>query len=1088
MNTMFPPRIRWTALSTRILLGVVLAFLVCVWSLTWYTSHNLRPDLERRISSQQFATLSILARGLQADFDDRMRALRTVAKDVTPQVLAQPLALRTLLEQRPLLQGYFNGGTAIVDAHGLTLASTANALWRSASHQLALPTVLDALHKDQTVVSPPLADNTTPSPWIAIATPLQQQDGQPVGAIVAVVKLLDDNFLDEFVDARHDPSGGYYLVDPHTRTIVTASDKRRILQPLPPTGVVSAEDLFVQGREGSAVYTNAQGVEVLSSNRRLSHPPWNLVISQPTSDAFAPVVLQQRQLIVAAGVISTLALLLGLPLLRRQLRPMQEAARAIRKMSQGRLPHQALPVPQQAELGNLIEGFNQLLRTLTERETLLRNLFDTSSVGILMVDTQTRLIQVNQCMAEMFGCPMEQLLGMEYADLIDPSEREIGRLRTQFLLEAKFDSVDIDRLFLRRDGSTFWGRLTGRRIYGPDGQLRGLLGAITDITQRKRLQQFDRFRSQTLEKLAHDESLDDILLHTVQGVEDVTPGALCSCVLLTPDGKALGRSISTRLPTFFTQAIEGLPIGPNEGSCGAAAALGQRVVVESIATHPNWEPYKALAAQAGLDACWSQPILGSDGRVLGAFAIYHPRPSTPTDADITIIEQSARLAAIAIERSEAARRLRESEEHYRLLTEGVSDVVWRQDRNNVFTYISPADERMRGYAAHEVVGHHVFELMTPQSIETIKSVSKARAEHPGDDIASNTLTFILEQKCKDGGTVWTEVRSTAERDAQGQITGYRGISRDITERRAIEARLQLAASVLTHAQEGVMITSPEGRILEVNAAFSDITGYSREEIIGANPRILRSGRHPQDFYDAMFAQLQVEGKWQGEVWNRRKNGTLFALNETISAVHDSAGQLQHYVALFSDITALKEQQLRLEHSAHFDALTDLPNRVLLMDRLHQAMAQSQRRGEPMALVFLDLDGFKAVNDQYGHALGDDLLVALAARMRAALRDGDTLARLGGDEFVAILVDLPTKDACIPLLQRLLLAASQWVQIDDHQLQVSASLGVTLYPQDPDVEAELLLRQADQAMYQAKLGGKNRYHLYTPAAPTGIQAP
>lgn len=1083
LNTMFLHRIRWTALSTRILLGVAGAFLTSVWSLTWYTSIHLRTDLERKISAQQFAMLTLLARGLQADMDERLRALRMVAKDISPRMLAQPPELAVLLEQRPLLGGYFNGGVAILNTQGRALASNAHAVVRTGSQQLANAAVQEALQKGQTAISPPLTDPDSQTPLIAIVVPILRDDGQPLGAVMAVVKLLDDNFLDEFVDARLDPSGGYFLVDPRTRTIVTASDKRRTLQVLPPRGPGGAEDRDALGKEGSVVYTNAQGVEVLASSKRLNHPPWNLGIAQPTSEVFAPVERLQQQLFSAAGGISVLALLLGLPLLRRELRPLQEAARAIRKMSQGRLPHQSLPVPRQAELGNLIEGFNLLLRTLTERETLLRNLFDTSSVGILLVDTHTRLTQVNQCMAEMFGCPMAQLLGMEYAELIDPSQREVGRIRTQSLLDAKLDSVDVDRLFLRRDGTTFWGRLTGRRIYGPDGELRGLLGAITDITQRKRLQQFDRFRSQTLEKLVRDEALDDILLHTVQGVEEISPGALCSCILLTPDGKALGHSVGPSLPKFYTDAISGLPIGPNEGSCGAAAALGQRVVVDSIANHPNWAPYKALAAQAGLGSCWSQPILGSDGRVLGTFAIYHAMPNTPTDADITIIEQSARLAAIAIERSEAARRLRESEKHYRLLTEGVSDVVWRQDSNNVFTYISPADEAMRGYAAHEVVGHHVFELMTPESIETIKKMAQMRAEQPGDNIASNTRTLLLEQKCKTGGTIWTEVRSTAERDAQGRIVGYRGISRDITERRKIESRLQLAASVLTHAQEGIMITAPEGRILEVNAAFSDITGYSREEILGANPRILRSGRQTLEFYTAMFAQLQTEGRWQGEIWNRRKNGTLLALNETISAVHDSAGQLLHYVSLFSDITALKEQQSRLEHSAHFDALTDLPNRVLLMDRLHQAMAQSQRRGEPMALVFLDLDGFKSVNDQYGHALGDELLVALASRMRTALRDGDTLARLGGDEFVAILVDLPDVGACIPLLQRLLLAAAQWVQIGARQLQVSASLGVTFYPQATEVDAELLLRQADVAMYQAKLGGKNRYHLYSPSAPT-----
>lgn len=1073
------PRIRWNSLSTRIVLGVLVAFLGAVWSLTWYASQSLRSELERRISEQQFGMLGVLAHGLQTDFDERVHTLRTVAKDIAPHMLLQPTALRQLLGQYPFLGNYFNDGVAILNAQGVVLASTAGA-WATGGFPPAHTSALrDALEKGQITISAPLVDGATAKPYIVLAAPLLDGNGQSIGAVAGAVQLLDDNFLDDCINAYPRNGGDFFLVDLQARSIVTASDKRRILQALPPQGNVPQEDSFAQGKEGFAVYTNAQGVEVLGANHRLNSPAWSLMLTQPTSEVFAPVQQQQMRLFTAAGLLSALALLLGVPLLRRELRPLQEAARMLKNMREGHQPHQALPVPPQAEVGDVVDGFNHLLLTLTEREALLRDLFDTASVGILLVDTDMRLVQVNECMAEMFDCPMQDLLGMEYAELVDPSQRTMSRVRTQSLLDSALDRVDIDRLFIRRDGSTFWGRLTGRRIYWPNGQLRGLLGAITDITERKRLQQFESFRSQTLEKMAHDEPLDDILRHIVLGVEAISPGATCSCTQLTSDGKALGHCVSPHLPAFYVAAIQGIPIAPTHGSCGAAAALGQRVVVESIATHPNWAPFKELAAQAGFGACWSQPIIASDGRVLGTLAMYHAQPNTPSDADITIIEHSARLATVAIERSEASRRLRESEAHYRLLTEGVSDAVWRMDSDGIFTYMSPADERMRGYAAHEVVGHHVYELMTPESVETIKAVAKAHAASTGDADQDKALTFILEQKCKNGGTVWTEVRSTAERDAQGNIIGHRGITRDISERRKTEAQLQLAASVLTHAQEGIMITSPDGSILEVNAAFTDITGYRREEVLGANPRLLRSGHQGADFYAAMFHKLQLEGRWQGEVWNRHKNGKLFAIKETISAVHDSAGHLQHYVSLFSDITALKAQQLRLEHSAHFDALTDLPNRVLLMDRLQQAMTQAQRRGEPMALVFLDLDGFKAVNDQHGHALGDDLLCTLATRMRAALRDGDTLARLGGDEFVAILVDLPDALACIPLLQRLLQAASQAVVLESQTLQVSASLGVALYPQGAEVDANTLLHQADQAMYQAKLGGKNRYHLSPP---------
>lgn len=199
--------------------------------------------------------------------------------------------------------------------------------------------------------------------------------------------------------------------------------------------------------------------------------------------------------------------------------------------------------------------------------------------------------------------------------------------------------------------------------------------------------------------------------------------------------------------------------------------------------------------------------------------------------------------------------------------------------------------------------------------------------------------------------------------------------------------------------------------------------------------------------------------------------------QNISAVRDAQGVIRQYISLFSDITTFKEQQRQLEHLAHFDALTELPNRVLLADRLHQGMVQAQRRGQMLALVFLDLDGFKRINDDHGHQVGDHMLTTLASRMTQALRQGDTLARVGGDEFVAVLIDLADAATCEPLLQRLLTAAAEPVQLGELTLQVSASMGITFYPQVQELGAEQLLRQADQAMYQAKAAGKNRYQVF-----------
>jgi len=293
-------------------------------------------------------------------------------------------------------------------------------------------------------------------------------------------------------------------------------------------------------------------------------------------------------------------------------------------------------------------------------------------------------------------------------------------------------------------------------------------------------------------------------------------------------------------------------------------------------------------------------------------------------------------------------------------------------------------------------------------------------------------------------------------------------------------QMRLAASVFSHTHEGIMITSPAGRIIEVNGAFSEITGYSRTEAIGQRTSLLSSGRHDTQFYASLWEKLLDRGYWDGEIWNRHRSGRIYPQRLTISAVRDDSGEVQRYVGLIADITSLKAHQQELEHIAHYDALTGLPNRTLLADRIRQAMAAARRHQQRLALVFIDLDGFKAVNDAHGHAMGDRLLIELGRRMKVALRESDTLGRLGGDEFVAVLGDLDAEAACLPVLERLRRVVASPVEVDGQRLEVSASLGVTFYPAGEELDADQLLRQADQAMYRAKRQGKNRFETFEPS--------
>jgi diguanylate cyclase (GGDEF)-like protein/PAS domain S-box-containing protein len=419
--------------------------------------------------------------------------------------------------------------------------------------------------------------------------------------------------------------------------------------------------------------------------------------------------------------------------------------------------------------------------------------------------------------------------------------------------------------------------------------------------------------------------------------------------------------------------------------------------------------------------------------------------------------------------------LLESEFRWKLAVRASGGGIWDWDVSARKLYISDLWKTTLGYGLDELSD-------SPDEWED--------RLHPDDhDAALAALNACMEGssefylrenrvRCKDGSYKWLLERGqVVSRDAYGAPLRMIGIDADITDRKHAEQQLQLAASVFSSAREGITITDPAGTILDVNEAFTHITGYSREEVLGKNPRRLNSGQQDAAFYDAMYADLQDKDHWFGELWNRRKGGELYAEMLTISAVRDTQGRLTHYVAMFFDITTIKEHQAQLERIAHFDALTNLPNRVLLADRLQQAMVQSQRRNQLLAVAYLDLDGFKLVNDTHGHDVGDQLLIAVAGAIKQALREADTLARIGGDEFVAVLADLDNAEDCDSTLNRMLAAAARPVRLGGLTLQVSASLGVTFFPQMDGVDADQLMRQADQAMYQAKLAGKNRYHVF-----------
>lgn len=576
------------------------------------------------------------------------------------------------------------------------------------------------------------------------------------------------------------------------------------------------------------------------------------------------------------------------------------------------------------------------------------------------------------------------------------------------------------------------------------------------------------YRNRVLELLMTGAPLKEVLETLLDGLEQQRPGALCSLMLLDASGQRFTQVFAPSLPDFFRGALIGQVIGPGKGSCGSAAYSEEMLVVEDIASHPFWADYKDLAAQAGLAACWSMPVQSASGRVLGTFAIYYREPRAPDTAELAMIQQSAALACIAIERDAEARQLRDSEARYRTLVEFLPvGIIVHQDLKIV--YANPSAASILGAASGEaMLGTPILDITHESHWKSTHQRIKSRED--GVDPPPLEIKLV-----KLDGTV-IDVHMHATLIQYAGANAVQASFTDITEYKRANEKLELSANVFSHAREGILITDAETRIVDANKAFTTITGYSRDEVMGVQARIFRSGKHSDGYYEEMWRNLNARGHWSGEIWSQRKNGEDYAEMITISAVTDDNGMVRNYVVLQFDITPMKAYQKQLEDMAHFDALTHLPNRLLLADRLRQAMSHSQRRKLTLAVVFLDLDGFKAVNDQYGHDVGDELLIDLSQRMKGALRDGDTLARIGGDEFVAVLVDLQHPEDAEPVLERLLQAAADPITVGEALIQVSASMGIAVYPRD-GTHVDLLLRRADQSMYLAKQAGRNRFHFF-----------
>lgn len=445
----------------------------------------------------------------------------------------------------------------------------------------------------------------------------------------------------------------------------------------------------------------------------------------------------------------------------------------------------------------------------------------------------------------------------------------------------------------------------------------------------------------------------------------------------------------------------------------------------------------------------------------------HERRWTP--AERSILQHIAANVGEAIARCRAERALQDSEERFRRLADNMRDLVCEIDANGTILYLSPS-YRALGFETEALLGRSIFSNVHMEDRQMTIAACKA-AKLQGQ---SGQAQFRYRRA--DGEYLWLEAVGNPLFDASGKISGAVISSRDITERHRAAAELHLAARVFENSREAIMISDADNRILSVNKAFVDITGYTPNEVIGQTPQLLASDRHDHQFFQTLWNAVTTEGHWQGEIWNQRKNGEVYPEWLSVTAVYDARGNLTHYLGIFSDLSERKATADQIEFLAHHDALTALPNRILFYDRLEQALIQAERQRGFVAVLMLDLDRFKLINDSLGHELGDQLLQLVAVRLRQQMRETDTVSRQASDEFLLLLPETGLEGADRVAGSLLKCIQNEPFRIAEHTLSLTASIGVTLYPTHGR-NSDSLLRQAGVALDYAKNGGGNTYRFF-----------
>ncbi len=682
-------------------------------------------------------------------------------------------------------------------------------------------------------------------------------------------------------------------------------------------------------------------------------------------------------------------------------------------------------------------------KAVIESNQLLQTILETLPTRVFWKDRDSRYLGCNalfagdaghQSSSDLVGKDDNQLNWRDQAAYYQAHDRQV--------IESGVGKLAYEEPQTTPDGNIIWLRTSKIPLQNADQDIIGVLGIYEDITENKaREDALDQ--SVSLLRATLEATADGILVVSRQG-QIVSYNQRFFELWQLPYAAVGKENDDTALLHLALKQLK----NPNEFSDK----------VQALYSHPDQESYDLIEFL--------------DGRIF-------ERYSKPQFIANKVVGRVWSFRDVSSQHR-AEQALQQKEYYQRALLDNIPHAIWLKDTESRLLAVNQEFANIFSTENPDaLVGKNDFDIAPPQLAE----------RYLADDrrVLALRENVIVEEEIVDRGvSKWFETYKAPVMDKQGQLLGTVGFARDISELRKAEENLRLAALVYHNSSEAMMVVDSDNLILSVNPAFSVMTGYGVEEVVGKNPQILSSGEHDAGFYSALWAALNTTGAWRGEIKNRRKDGRLFVEELAINTIYNAEGNPQRRVALFSDITQRKQSEEQIWRQANFDPLTGLPNRRMFRDRLELEIKKAHRIGQLFALLFIDLDRFKEVNDTLGHDMGDNLLKETARRLRTCVRESDTVARLGGDEFTIILSELESIEVSEPIAKNLLQKLSAPFSLDGELAYVSASIGITFYPNDSTDLSQLQIN-ADQAMYAAKNQGRNNYRFFTKALQDALEA-